>query len=71
MPQVSVRRICRVLGVSRSAVASESVSSQATPGGRLLDSFLVERIRELISEASHLRISSSRGPCCASGTVLS
>jgi hypothetical protein len=61
VPQVSVRRICRVLGVSRSAVASENISSEATPIRRPLNSFLVERIRGLISETSHLRIPSPMG----------
>lgn len=50
MPDISVRRICRVLEVPRSAVTRENVPPQATPTRQALDGFLVERIRELIAK---------------------
>lgn len=50
MPQVSVRRICRVLEVPRSAAAREDASPAGASARRPLDSFLVDRIRELIEK---------------------
>jgi hypothetical protein len=50
MPQISMRRICRVLEVPRSATG-RAVAASAGPGaGRPLDALLVERIEQLIGE---------------------
>ncbi len=49
MPQVSIRRICRVLDVPRSAI-TRIEAPEARTARRPLDAFLVERIRELIKK---------------------
>lgn len=49
-PDISVRRICRVLDVPRSAVARIEHPAEAPTARRPLDAFLVERIRELIAK---------------------
>ncbi len=49
MPQVSVRHICRVLDVPRSAVTRSEAGSDTPEPRQPLDTFLVERTRELIA----------------------
>lgn len=49
-PQISVRHICRVLEVPRSAMSRHGASTDTQPARRPLDALLVERIADLIEK---------------------